>query len=512
MAHVFERTFIYICSTLKNMNTKFVCSILLLSFLFFQLGHCQLLDAVWQLGYNNSPAPYAEGIQLDFKLGAPQITNFSRKMPFFRANSGICDSSGNILFYSNGFWIADATHDTMIGGSGLNPGQFANVLSNFGNGIPQSSIILPLPDNTNLFYLFHETIDYNPGPYQVLRLFKTVVDMSLNNGLGAVISKNDTLIEDTLLFGELTAVKHGNGRDWWLLTHRWQSDEYYSFLIDPQGIHGPYSQHIGAVCDNGISGQACFSPDGTKYAHANLEVDLEIFDFDRCTGLLSNPVQIFYNDSFPPYSVAFSSNSKYLYVSTFYEIHQYDVGTSNIAATDTVVAIYDGFYDQWPQYQSVFYLAQLAPDNKIYLTCANGVRYLHVINNPDSQGIACDVQQHSLYLGDWASACVPNYPNFKLGALGGSACDTLGVVENVLSIGEIEVYPNPASDFITIKSAEKNITYTQIVDVTGRIYSLPMDAYGRIDIVNLSEGLYFITAYDSRNKILGRKKFVYTHR
>ncbi len=495
-----------------NMKTKFVCSILLLSFIFFQFGHCQVLDAVWQLGYNNSPAPYVEGIQVDFKQGTPQITNFSRKMPFFRANSGICDSSGNILFYSNGFWIADATHDTMLGGSGLNPGHYATVWAGDGNGMSQSSLALPVPGYPHLYYLIHETIDYNPGPFQVLRLFKTVVDMSLNNGFGSVISKNDTVVEDTLLFGELTAVKHGNGRDWWLITHRWKSDEYYKFLIDPLGIHGPYSQHIGAVCDLGIEGQACFSPDGTKYAHANLEVDLEIFNFDRCTGLLSNPVQIFYNDSFPPYSVAFSSNSKYLYVSTFYEIHQYDVTASNIAATDTVVAIYDGFYDQWPQFQSVFYLAQLAPDNKIYMTCANSVRYLHVINNPDSPGVACNVQQHSLYLGDWASACVPNYPNFKLGAWGGSACDTLGVWENFITKGEFEVYPNPANDFITIKSAEKNITYTKIVDVTGRIYSLPMDAYGRINIANLGEGLYFVTAFDNLNRIVGRKKFVHTIR
>jgi len=82
------------------------------------------------------------------------------------------------------------------------------------------------------------------------------------------------------------------------------------------------------------------------------------------------------------------------------------------------------------------------------------------------------------------------------------------VPEQQLFANEIAVYPNPANDFITIKSAEKNITYTQIVDVTGRIYSLPMDAYGRINIANLSDGLYFITAFDSRNKIVGRKKFV----
>ena len=47
-------------------------------------------------------------------------------------------------------------------------------------------------------------------------LYNTIIDMRLNGGLGSVV------IENKQISGELhadciTAVKHGNGRDWWVI-------------------------------------------------------------------------------------------------------------------------------------------------------------------------------------------------------------------------------------------------------------------------------------------------------
>lgn len=48
--------------------------------------------------------------------------------------------------------------------------------------------------------------------------------MSLNGGLGAVTEKNQVLLEDSLSVGKITAVRHANGRDWWVLMP--QADRY----------------------------------------------------------------------------------------------------------------------------------------------------------------------------------------------------------------------------------------------------------------------------------------------
>ena len=41
---------------------------------------------------------------------------------------------------------------------------------------------------------------------------------------------------------DLTAVKHGNGRDWWLFAHKDFSSLMFKFLITPNGIQGPFVQ------------------------------------------------------------------------------------------------------------------------------------------------------------------------------------------------------------------------------------------------------------------------------
>lgn len=53
-------------------------------------------------------------------------------------------------------------------------------------------------------------------------------------------------------FDALMAVKHGNGRDWWLITQQWvapnaqtPNNEFRIYLISPTGISGPSVQNIG---------------------------------------------------------------------------------------------------------------------------------------------------------------------------------------------------------------------------------------------------------------------------
>ncbi|MBK7968716.1 MAG: hypothetical protein IPK08_07100 [Bacteroidetes bacterium] len=59
--------------------------------------------------------------------------------------------------------------------------------------------------------------------------------------------------------------------------------------------------------------------------------------------VVSNPVHAAINDSSSGVGVSFSSNSKFLYVSSLRYVYQFDVSAPNIPASQTTVAVWDGF-------------------------------------------------------------------------------------------------------------------------------------------------------------------------
>ncbi|MBK7969786.1 MAG: hypothetical protein IPK08_13060 [Bacteroidetes bacterium] len=99
----------------------------------------------------------------------------------------------------------------------------------------QEQVIVPWPDSSSLFYIF------TAGIFTPYGFWYSVVDMSQNGGLGAVVQKNVQLT--TYQASDcVAAVKHGNGRDWWVFFRRFDTvnDEYYRYLVSPTGISGPF--------------------------------------------------------------------------------------------------------------------------------------------------------------------------------------------------------------------------------------------------------------------------------
>ncbi len=71
--------------------------------------------------------------------------------------------------------------------------------------------------------------------------------------------------------------------------HEYKTSQFYSWLLTPDSIYGPFSQTIGVDINYDGIGQAKFSPDGSQYAIVNLyQNTVQLFDFDRCLGLFSN--------------------------------------------------------------------------------------------------------------------------------------------------------------------------------------------------------------------------------
>jgi len=402
----------------------------LLSF-YTTLIYAQKHDYIWLTGYSSTPGTMEYGgTVLDFNQLPPDIYYEFRDMNLQRTNASICDTAGNLLFYTNGIFIANAIHEQMQNGGGLNPGEFTNEFAEYGLPTEQGVLFLPYPENDSLYLLLHLARDWSgivsPGSY-VRRFYYSLIDHRLDNHLGGVIDKNHLIIADTLNVGKLCAVRHANGRDWWSIIQERDANRFYRLLINPNGINLEEPQIMEDSIYSG-AGQVVFSPDGTKFVQYTLKSvqlghSIYIYDFDRCTGLLSNPLFINFLDSeVIAGGAAISPNSRYLYISAYRYVYQYDLWADDIAATKDTVAVYDGFTSP---FATRFYFCQLAPDGKIYINCTNGVTVMHVINNPDLPGDSCDVCQHCVQLPTPNSFSIPNFPNYRLGALEGSPCDTL---------------------------------------------------------------------------------------
>ena len=458
----------------------------------------------WLMGYSSwGGTPFGQ-TKIDFYNGTPTFTYDSIEMDFRHTHGNISDQSGNMMFYTNGYYLADATNDTMQNGSGLNPGAYANFASD-GFAIPQGALIIPKPNSTNLYYLFHNSADgySQPIPNSIsYNFYVTTIDMNGNGGLGSVISKNISLLTDSMNPGKIASTKHANGRDWWVMIHRVNTNKFYKFLVTPFVILGPYSQNIGVVRGDD-AGQAWFSPDGKKYAYYYVNGGLDIFDFDRCNGTLSNTVHI----SLPfenGYNVgmAFSSNSKVLYVSNVFHVYQYNLTAANIASSQLTVATYDSFLSVvpgFPGYPTVFGLASLAPDDKIYLTTGNSTVHMHTIDNPDTIGVGCSVNQHSLQVQSFYFNTLPNHPNYFLGCdstLGCLCAPTVGLsLTPQPPKGGIVALPNPSNGNFTLQfNVQSTAGELEIYDVMGnmvmRDYVAPWSQYKRVNIDGLAKGIY----------------------
>ena len=331
-------------------------------------------------------------------------------------------------------------------------------------------------------------------------LFSTV-NMNTPDGLGIVEEKNQLLLADTLA-DMLTAVRHGNGRDWWVVAPKDKSNRYFLWRLTPGGIIGPEIRQSGTAWNaKDWSGQAVFSPDGTRYARANPYNGLHVFDFDRCTGTFSHPRSIPLNsDSVGACGVAFSPNSRYLYLSTGLQLFQFDMEAPNLLLSKKLIGTYDGYVAPFP---TTFYQQMLAPDGKIYMTCTNGNHIMHVIHQPNKNGVSCNFEQHGLGLPAHISWTTPNFPHFRLYDWAGSPCDTLGLNGGPVSAGEpsagsaaqLALWPNPAVEAFTAAAAAPLGGWV----LSNSLGQVVREGQGgqpvvRVDVQGLPAGVYYFCA------------------
>ncbi|MFN0189627.1 MAG: M43 family zinc metalloprotease [Bacteroidia bacterium] len=337
------------------------------AYIFIRVGICDNKQInQWIFGKNAG---------LNFNSGTP-IPFSGSVMIQFEGCSSIADENGNLLFYSDGINVWNKNHQQMPNGFGLKGDQSSS----------QSALILKQPTNDSLYYLF--TTDNSED--SLLDGFQyNIININLNGGMGDVVVKNQLLVTPTS--EKQTAVKHCNGRDIWVISHKWQSDAFYSYLLTPTGLNPtPVISYSGSIHTGGLNlfqrARGCMktSPDGKRLALAiqnSPDGKFEFFDFDNATGIVSNGI-LTGNYSYA-YGLEFSPDGTKVYGTTVSfggEIYQFNMLAGSPAAILASATIIGSSVNQ-PK------ALQLGPDGKIYAT-KFGSSQLAIINNPNALGLA----------------------------------------------------------------------------------------------------------------------------
>lgn len=451
---------------------------------------------------------FGDSAGMNFSTSPPSVDT-TRIVMTEEPAATISDENGNLLFYagtahanqslpgSRKYVVRNAIDSIMPGGDSI-----AGHTS-----ITQGLLILPFPYDSSKYCIFH--INW-PGNY----LYYSVVDMSLNNGLGEIIQSN-LLLSDSVS-EKMQAVKAANGRDWWLVTLQgYPVAKFYKYKIDSTGINIISSQNTPQI-DDGWTGQLVFSRMGDKVLSVGPYGATYLFDFDRCEGVLSNPVLIDqYVNGFQTslrYGGSFSPSGRFVYLSTFDSLFQFDTYASNIMASKQL--IYFNAHPLTPFFDYSFGSHMLGPDGKIYIS--NGYIYpnqspidsmnthLNVINNPDSFGIACDFLPYSFsLLGRKTYLSLPNMPNYNLGKLENINCDSILTADlNELNDFNIKIFPNPVSGklFIDVPNSFKQSIEITIYSITGQML-LKSTYKDGIDFTSYDKGLYIVEVATERNRV-----------
>ncbi|WP_158022806.1 hypothetical protein [Hymenobacter coccineus] len=325
-------------------------------------------------------------------------------MDTYEATASVSSATGNLLFYTNGEMVWNRNNQVMPNGGNLGGD----------NSSTQGATIVQSPNDPQSYYVFMMPETSRQNLVGGLRYF--TVNMAANGGLGdaeTVATLYNPAAEK--LSERLTAVRHQNGRDVWLIAHNFPGNTFYAFLVSPAGIATvPVASSVGIVQSGGGGnfnannsvGYLRASADGSRLALAQRTVPPELFSFNKATGQVSGALSLNQNTFGAFYGIEFSPDGSKLYGSTIdgYGITQWNLAAGSAAAiVASAVRITNA--------AGSFGALATGPDGKIYASVYTS-SYLAAIPNPNALGAACGFVGNAVFLqGATCQYGLPNAPS-----------------------------------------------------------------------------------------------------
>jgi len=256
--------------------------------------------------------------------------------------------------------------------------------------------------------------------------------MAADNGNGAVIEKNHRIPAATWARQKVTAVRHANNRDYWIITRIVNDYHYQTFLLSPSGVNETpilsetrYLSNVGPtygqikVSQNRKKLISVYRYNGDHYG------SFDVCDFDASTGKIDYRFYIKEHsendDTFGICGMEMTPDSKLLYITFYafgltnnidrpYFMYQYDLKQNDSLAFLNSRMIIDT--------ACLTSGLQLGPDGKIYGSKESGSPsvdslyfYQDVIHDIWKRGVSANLEQDAIDLRPGRNPeYVPNFP------------------------------------------------------------------------------------------------------
>ncbi len=368
------------------MGSKLLSSIFLFGIFIFFVGYAsgQNQNNRWHFGNNAG---------LNFSSGNP-VSFITSAMVSIEGCASVSDpSTGNLLFYSNGQVCWDASNNPMPNGNGL--------LGGPNTSASQGVLIVPYPNNPSQYFLF--TVD-ETGNNSLNGFRYSLVDMTLNNGLGDILPAQKNILIQNNTSERLAVAKKADGKGFWIIIHERANSLFQVYEITETGLNPtPVTSNVGLVHSiipqaNGDETMGCmkFNHQYNKIAVALYGGNtIQVLDFDNCSGIVSNPISLSTLDN--PYGIEFSPDDSRLYFSLYYNagfqgaVYQANMLAPSIPASVSLIGISSSFNNQCVG------SLETGPDGKIYVAI-NSESWLSAITQPNNLGAACGFVDQAITL------------------------------------------------------------------------------------------------------------------
>ncbi|MDR1717694.1 MAG: PKD domain-containing protein [Prevotella sp.] len=295
----------------------------------------------------------------------------------------LSDPNGVLLMYSNGITIWNGMHEVIAD----------NLSGDWSSA--QSGIIVPFPDHPNQYIVFTISLNFNQVGInkQGNKFTYTIIDLSQPTSGGVGFGKVVNGFLDVPMNGTrgtlgecVAAVKHSNGKDYWIVTiGKGANTTINAWIVNSNGVsNNPVkitSTSIITDVKAGSNGYLRFSPDGRYFIWPESTSQKTIIgNFNATNGMCSN-IKVLDNTTLGFYGVEFSKSGNVLYLCDLFSIRAYQTTVLFASSNPNNVN-----YKNYDSYTYALGALQRGPDDRIYAAVQNSKSGLLVIDNADNYG------------------------------------------------------------------------------------------------------------------------------
>lgn len=343
-------------------------------------------------GHKNYWYSGSQGTGIRFVDGEPVFDSKSQIGSNIGAVS-MSDSSGNLLFYSNGGAFYNKNHEAMEGSKGGVSAYSRDVIT------------LPSQSTTGIYWVY--TI--NMGWIDMYS-----VDMNANDGLGKVLLFGRQFPFDGQYAETVTAVKSCENNSYWLITARNVASRAQILCMKIDPVSGRLSRHSTLLLEDEISympWEMVASTDGESIAMVS-DQEAYLIQFDPTCGIINSAEKLALPETGgKPKGAFFSPNGDYLYLT---QSKVPGAKEGYIYQIDYKLPESPERYKNFKQTNYALHHMLTGPDGRLYIATDNdagGVRNIDRIANPNN--IWSDIQyETSVVTYPLSTILIPHFPNF----------------------------------------------------------------------------------------------------